>query len=530
MQIQWLLVGLLCISCASNSAQISKLKLELSETSITRPAFVKLVARVAKDTTQVEFFEDNVSIGVKSAPFETQLVFTKPEQASHKLSFKTTNAAGKTASSEVVKLEVKIAGKVRFVAPNGLDTNDGLSEAEAFLTIQSAVEATAPGDTVLVLNGTYSQTDYPKDNIVTMRKSGTANAWIALMAYPGHTPKLKSINWSGISVQASYILIQGFTIEGNRDAVTLAYAQSEKENLDNPTTSGGGISVEILYQHPEIRPSHVIIRGNTVYKCSGGGIGSGSADYLTIEDNVVWGNAYYSPYANSGISMYQNWNSDDTTGYKMIVRRNIVYGNQNKIPFIASDPDPAKRVITDGNGIIIDDSRNTQNNSTLGIYKGRTLIENNVVFENGARGLHVYESDHVDIINNTTYQNSFQPETPEGEITAGSASDVRVFNNIMIPRSDRASIARSTDNLTERATQVFKNNMVFGGLGFDADSTLNLIGVDPKLTDIANKNFRPQTNSPVIDAGNSSLAAKDDMNRTARPLGAGIDLGAFEVR
>jgi hypothetical protein len=214
----------------------------------------------------------------------------------------------------------------------------------------------------------------------------------------------------------------------------------------------------------------------------------------------------------------------------MIVRRNVVYGNQNKIPFFASNPDPAKRVITDGNGIIIDDSRNTQNNSKLGVYKGRTLVENNIVFENGARGLHVFESDHVDIVNNTSYHNSFQIETPEGEISAIFASDVRVFNNILVPRSDRVSITRYSKVPAERATQIFERNLVFGGTGFDADKTKNLIGIDPKFVDLSIKDFRLQTDSPAIDAGSSSLAAKDDIEGKVRPLGAGVDLGAYEVR
>jgi parallel beta-helix repeat protein len=217
-------------------------------------------------------------------------------------------------------------------------------------------------------------------------------------------------------------------------------------------------------------------------------------------------------------------------GVKMIVRRNVVYSNQNIIPFIASNPDPAKRVITDGNGIIVDDSRNSQNDSLLGVNKGRNLLENNVVFENGARGLHVYPSDHVDIVNNTAYHNSSQPETPEGEVSSIDASDVRVFNNMLVPRADRVSITRVAANAVERATQIFEHNLVFDGLGFDANLSLNLVGVDPMLTNSAAQNFHPQTSSPAIDAGSSSLTAKDDIEAILRPLGTGIDLGAFEVR
>jgi hypothetical protein len=530
MRIQILILGMCCVACAENSVQISTPPtLELSSSQITRPSLVKLVARVSKATTKVEFFQDGVSLGVDdTAPFETELALTKAEQVTHQYTVKAFNAAGKSVSSEIAKLEVKITGVVRFVSSSGSSSNDGLSEAKPLLTMQSAADVSDPGDTILVMNGTYSNPDQ-FDNVVTMNRSGTANAWIALMAYPGQKPKIQARNWQGISVQASYILVEGFEVEGNRDQITLEYATAEKNNNGNPLTSGNCIGVSERY-NTAILSHHVIIRKNTVSKCPGGGIYTVQADYVTFEDNIVWGNSYYSPYATSGISFYQNWNSDDTTGYKMIARRNIVYGNQNKIPFYASNPDPAKRTITDGNGIIIDDSRNTQNNSKLGIYKGRTLVENNIVFENGARGLHVYSSDHVDMVNNTSYHNSFQPETPEGEASTIEASDVRVFNNILVPRSDRVSITRYSVVSAERATQVFERNMVFGGTGFDADKTKNLIGIDPKFVDFAAKNFRLQTDSPAIDAGDSSLSAKDDIEGKSRPLGAGSDLGAYEVR
>ncbi len=530
MRIQILILGMCCVACAENSSQIfTPPTLELSTSQITRPALVKLLARVSKDTTKVEFFQDGLSLGVdEAAPFETQVAQTKAEQVTHQFTVKAFNISGKSVSSEAAKLEVKIAGKVWFVSPSGSDGNDGLSEAKAFLTMQNAANKSQPGDTILVMNGTYTKADQ-NDNVVTLGNSGTPNAWIALMAYPGQKPKVQARNWQGISVQASYILVQGFEVEGDRDQITLDYALAEKNNNSNPLTAGNCMGVSEKY-NTNILSHHVIIRGNTVSKCPGGGIYTIKADYVTIEDNTVWGNSFYSPYDTSGISLYQNWNSDGNTGYKMIVRRNIVYGNQNKIPFIASDPDPAKRVITDGNGIIIDDSRNTQNNSTLGAYTGRTLVENNIVFENGARGLHVYSSDHVDIVNNTSYHNSFQPETPEGEASTIEASDVRVFNNILVPRSDRVSITRYSSSAAEKATQVFERNLVFGGLGFDADKTKNLIGIDPKFVDLSTKNFRLQNDSPAIDAGSSSLSAKDDIEGKPRPLGAGIDLGAYEVR
>jgi hypothetical protein len=127
MRIQILILGMCCVACAENSAQIfAPPTLDLSTSLITRPSLVKLVARVSKDTTKVEFFQDGVSLGVDSAtPFETELALTKAEQVTHQFTVKAFNAAGKSVSSDAAKLEVKITGKVRFVSSSGSSSNDG---------------------------------------------------------------------------------------------------------------------------------------------------------------------------------------------------------------------------------------------------------------------------------------------------------------------------------------------------------------------------------------------------------------------
>jgi parallel beta-helix repeat protein len=467
----WTVAILLCVACTSSPVSetarpamtqenvleadleagletraLAPMTLGVSQVSVPRPALIVLRAAPPVGTTRVVFYRNGTKFAeATKVPFVTQVVFAQAERATVQFSAEAFGTLGKLASSAAVAVQVGITGTLRYVSGTGSEGNDGLSEAKPLRNIQTAVLQSGPGDTVLVMNG-------------------TASAWFALMAYPGHKPLLKSINWQAIKIMASYVLVQGFTIQGNRDAVTLEQARREMSNLDNPATSGQGISVEALYPDRLVRPHHVVIRRNTIFKCPGSGIGTGNADYVTIEDNVVWGNAWYSPYATSGISMYQNWNSDASSGTKMIVRRNMIYQNANKIPFFQSDPDPAKRTITDGNGIIVDDSRSTQNGSTLGAYKGRTLIENNIVFDNGGRGIHVFKSDNVDIVNNTTRHNSVQPETPEGEITTLFAGNVRVFNNIMVPLLNRPSITRFADSVAERDSQVFKRNMVDRGL------------------------------------------------------------------
>jgi parallel beta-helix repeat protein len=538
MRIIPLFVVAFCVACNTVTTpqfidtatpQAVGIELKSSRTKLKRPELLKLNATAPTGTARVEFYRDGKKVGEdSSAPFALELTYAKVQTATQAFTAKSFDANNATKTSNTVTVEIEITGKIWYVSPSGSDSNDGSSESKAFKTMQRGVDSLQPGHTVLVMNGTYSD---PKEtnNIVYFAKNGTAEAWVALMAYPGHSPKLQVRNWTGIGVSAAYVLIQGFTLEGNRDDITLDYALSERNNLNNPLTSGSCIGVISKFDIGA-RAHHVVIRGNTVSKCPGGGIYTYWADYVTVEDNVIYANAYYAPYANSGLSFYQNWNSDSSPNTKIFARRNLIYGNRNLVPFYYSNSDPAKRVITDGNGIIVDDSRHTQGNAGLGAYKGRVLIENNVVYENGGRGIHVYSSDRVDIRHNTTFKNSFQPETPEGEITAIEAGDVQVFNNLASARSDRPSITRYAKTAAEKASQVFENNLIFGGTKFDADSSKNLVGVDPKFVDKDAKNFRIQSTSPAVDAGNATRSSARDFVQVARPRGAGVDIGAFEVR
>lgn len=407
------------------------------------------------------------------------------------------------------------SGRTFYVSGRGNDRRNGLSPQTAFRTLQRAADLTQSGDQVLVMNGTYRNPN-PRDNILTIRRSGSPQAWITYRAYPGHRPLLRARNWHAISVQgASYIKVAGFRLVGNLDQIQPEQALAQRGNLNNPLTSGNGIGVSPLQQGDrKIYPRHVQIRNNRVAKFGGGGIYTYNADYVTIEDNVVSQTSYYSPYANSGISLYQSWNSDQAEGYKMQIRRNVVYRNQNLVPFYRTGR------ISDGNGIIVDDHRNLQLNSPLGVYRGKTLIENNIVYQNGGRGIHIYKSDAVDIINNTTYQNSRHPQIQDGEVTVNTSSQVRVLNNILYSRSGRPA-----NGVSQAPDVVYDSNLIFNATQFTGSTDRNRFA-NPRFVSPRRGNFGLRPNSPAIDAGSPVATATDWFGR-ARGDGR-IDLGAIE--
>ncbi len=335
--------------------------------------------------------------------------------------------------------------KTYYVSGSGNDNNSGLSTSSAFKTIQKAADLTNPGDTVLIMNGVYTNIG-KAGSVVSIKRSGTANAWIRYKAYPGHFPKIQHNTWNGITIsnKASYIEINGLEVIGNNANITLDYAMSEKTNKQNPLTNGNCISVD---GRTNGHVHHIRILNNKVHDCGGAGISAIQADYVTIDNNVVFNNAWYSVYGCSGISMLSNWNSDNNQGYKMFVTNNKTYNNRMYIPWIAVGK------ITDGNGIIIDSTRNDEN-PKLGVYKGRTLVKNNLAFNNGGSGIHAFLSEHVDIVNNTAFLNNQSPELNGGQIFAHTSSDVRILRNILY-----AFPGKNINNNTKNENVVYDYNI-----------------------------------------------------------------------
>ncbi|BAY76090.1 parallel beta-helix repeat-containing protein [Nostoc linckia NIES-25] len=319
-------------------------------------------------------------------------------------------------------ISTKTAGKTYYVSGKGNDKNNGLSTSSPFRTIQKAANLTKPGDTVLVMNGVYTNAS-PKGEVLAITHSGTANAWIKFKAYPRHSPKLQHNGWHGVLIKngASYIEVNGFEVIGNNANVTLDYAMSEKSNKSNQLTNGNCITVD---GRKKGHSHHIRIVNNRTHSCGGSGIGILEADYVTIDNNVVFDNAWYGIYASSGISLLGNWNFDNYQGYKMFVTNNKVYNNRQYIPWIKTG------TITDGNGIILD-TFSKEKNSTNPPYKGRTLVKNNLTFHNGGSGIHAFYSDNIDIINNTAFLNNQTPELKLGQIFTQASSNVKILNNIL---------------------------------------------------------------------------------------------------
>lgn len=408
---------------------------------------------------------------------------------------------------------VQFAKPTWYVSASGKDQSDGHNENTAFATPQRAVDMARPGDIILVMKGTYLPNG-AQEGIVRFRKAGTPAGWITLKNYPGHKP-LFSIagTWTGIRVLRtaaeatdeiadpvpSYLEVRGLHIVGEGDVARTKYP--DKIGQAAPETNGNAISVQWDAKPGEIIPHHLRFADNLIEYCPGAGIGPGASDWVTVENNVIRNNCWTTIYATSGISMNHGSNFDGTVGaYRILIRDNVTSGNRTFEKWKQINK------VSDGNGIIIDVNQDSKLPEEQR-FSGRTLIQNNLSFNNGGSGIHAFKSKRVDIINNTVYMNSASPELPWGQLFVQQSEDVRMINNIVVAPPDQpVNTVGANGNDQNSKAIVRANNLYFGGgsppIMGDGDTIADPQFVNPSIDEKV-ADFRLKPNSPAMGRGRS---------------------------
>ena len=368
-----------------------------------------------------------------------------------------------------------------YVATNGSNSGNGSTESP-WKTINHAMSANLrPGDEVVVRPGTYNES-------VNITRDGSADGYVTLRSeVPGEALiRPPSSAWNAISVNADYIVVEGFDIGGAR---------------------GDGIEANNVH--------HIVFRDNVVHDNGESGIQTNWSEFITIEGNTTYGNASSGWY--SGISLFENRNiTGDTTtqGFRTIVRENVSYDN---VTYGGAH--------TDGNGIIIDDFQNSYGSSYGGSgpitnYNFPTLVENNLVYNNGGKGIQILLSDNVTVRNNTAWHNNLDNQndgTWRGEISNSQSSNNTFINNIAVadPTVNRNNTAIDNTSHSGYRNQnvVWEDNLTFNGAtgqtsvrtdgnnAMPSASNGNLLGVDPRFVDPENGDFRLEPGSPAAGIG-----------------------------
>jgi parallel beta-helix repeat protein len=340
-------------------------------------------------------------------------------------------------------------------------------------TIQGAADAVSAGDTVLIREGTYAG--------FYLDFSGRSDAWITIKNYPGEYVTIDgSIGNAGtgiilISEGASYFVLDGIEIT-NSDPDEIAGI-----NMPNRNSPNHHIIIQNMEIH-DIRDNAILVSpynalhhdiqiiNNTIYNI--GFPRSGYAWYGGGDNNLFKGNTVYNAVYGVHATYLKN----------SIIEDNIIYDCGGRHQRASGD------WTTTGDNIDIWGSGNENN-----------IIRNNIVYgASVGEGIRSISSASL-IYNNIVYDNS------NGIVIEGS--DNKVINNI-----------------------VYKNNI---NLVTASENTVsdNLVGIDPKFEDEANKDFYYQSDSPAINTGTCFPdEVPVDINGASRPYpsGGNCDIGAYE--
>lgn len=293
---------------------------------------------------------------------------------------------------------------------NGLNTNAGTSDYP-FQTPWQAWTVAVAGDTIhLKPTITYGPLWFGPTETRPHLTGGAPGAPITIRG-TGSGSSMTKISGKGVNF--------GLMLDKT--------AHMRLENLDVTAPGHGQMSGWSAFY---IKNSHHIeLRSNYAHDAGCAGIQAHHADYVRIIGNRVAGNAkiVHNNIFCSGISNHENKNFDGNTGVRMEVSNNFVYGNTNIKPVDCT----GSCTNSDGNGIIIDDSRRLQTDGVA--YLGATLVDNNVVFNNGGRGLSIYQSDNVTVRGNSFYHNNKDPDLGAwrpGEIHVETSGGIKLYGNI----------------------------------------------------------------------------------------------------
>lgn len=454
----------------------------------------------------------------------------------------------------VLILICQICGATNYyVSNNGSNSANGLSNLTAFKTVTYASTIASHGDTILVMPGVYTNSTYgtwdiwkTEQAVRINNKTSTLGNYLVIKPQVAGTVKFKSDGNFIFQIRnSSYIRIEGFEIEGERDNISLntalqyqfTYKDSngtiqERVPAGTPASKVASMTFPIL--SGTIRPSlfnsdalivqnsdHVDLINNTIHKSTSAGIRIAGSDYINIINNIIRDCNQRTSVGTPALVLSLINSIDLNDNVKIFISRNRVYDNYNLVYSWNASKDFITPLIDEGKGISLEHCI-TRTSPEPSWDHGRVLIENNICFGNGLSGINTNEAERVDIINNTCFQNIASGRGVNTGISVNDAIDVNVFNNISYSINSFGGEALSIRNSSEVK---FSNNLVNGTIDADVD----LIDVATLFADpffIDTNEFKLASNSQAINSSLNSVAPAIDYYGNTRDVNR--DRGAVE--
>lgn len=463
-----------------------------------------------------------------------------------------------------------IAEKAVFVATDGVNTSDAGSIDKPYATIDYAIQKISSTDTIIyVRGGVYDQR-------IAVRKSGTADSYLTIKAYPGEKPVLETTSTGRIidPNKNNYIVFDGLTLKTKSDTVSssthgvemveghhIIFRNLEITNINvpDPTSSsvathafnlyGNNASVpisNILIENCYIHDMQtgwseaIAVNGNSEYvnviNCRIADIGNIGLDFAgnfgacktAIYDQARYCTARGNTVSNCISPNARSYGLYNDGGRDNVFDRNEVFGCSGGIE-IGSE-EGGKSGKQDVRNIVITNNL-VHDNIEIGIAVGGYSITNssvgyvydvkaynNTVANNGETDIVINKSDNVDFRNNIIYS-----KTPSGS-----------------SYKDAVRTSFSSDYITNLN---FKNNIYYSPEGenafcfrmngvknFSLSSWIDTTGKfsNPLFT----QGYMIGKDSPAIDAADNSVQSEvGNFDIISMPRVKGmLDIGCYEYQ
>lgn len=439
--------------------------------------------------------------------------------------------------------ESNFTGNIYYLSTSGNNSNDGLSPATAWQTLQYAVDFVSPGDSVYVFNGTY--------NSVTFNLSGTATSPISF----------KGESRDGVIVQGglefakgtSYLNVNSFTVQDYSNWGVFVRGTNQYISFNDMFVTGGDCGFHLTWGYQAQDPidgsvSHITIENSIVANCIYTAIDGtpGPCNNIVFKNIEIYG---------AGISGQSSWGADGIAierGDYVTVEGCYVHDNGGDGVDINS-----RDFNGNSQGIVVTGNRILRNRMTGVKLWGGGKMENNVISGMGNAPVYIGAfPGNYEVINNTIAYNmqstdyavrnySFVAAYPNDETGISAQINLTMLNNIFAFNCNNQMGGPTGIYLGEGVTLVsegyncyFSRNdgeiqaaFVQGETWFGRqqinDGTwqtasgqgVGNITVDASFNDYTNYDFLLYQGSPCINAGNPGIQY-NDVNGTRNDMGA----------